>query len=137
MSIRRWIYYRYLRAIASSYNKIRKMDFRHLEGDVIQKSIFKIAIRVINMPDTLFLVRDSSYYFINPNLTILVTYENQSPTISLTSGGNIQKVNISGDYVKSILSSYEREVSRRMRKSFLERNKQIVEKLEEIYQKLN
>jgi hypothetical protein len=134
--MRRWIYYRYLRAIASSYNKIRKMDFKHSESDDVQKAILKIAIRVINMQSTQFLVSESSYYFINPNLTILVSYENQSPTVTITSGSDIQKVNINNEYVSSILSSYEREVSRRMRKSFSDRNKLIIGKLDEIYKNL-
>lgn len=137
MNIRRWVYYRLLRTIATSYNKIKIMDLKDSENDEIQKSLFKIALKLINKPDTQFLAKESSYFFSNQELSILISYENQSPTITLISGSEIQKINISEEYLKSILASYEREVSRRIRKSFFNRNKIIVQKLSEIYQKLN
>lgn len=136
MGIRKWIYYRYLRAIAASYSKIKRMDLRDSENDDIQKSIFKIALKLINKPDTQFLAKESSYFFSNKELSILISYDHQTPTITLISGSDIQKVNLNDEYVRSILASYDREVSRRIRKSFFERNKAIHQKLEEIYQKL-
>lgn len=137
MGIRKWIYYRYLRAIATSYGKIKRMDLRDSENDDIQKSIFKIALKFINKPDTQFLAKESSYFFSNKELSILISYDQQTPTITLISGSDIQKVNLSDEYVRSILASYDREVSRRIRRSFFERNKAIHQKLEEIYQKLS
>lgn len=137
MGIRRWIYYRYLRTIAASYGKIKRMDLRNSENDDIQKSIFKITLKLINKPDTQFLANESSYFFSNKELSILISYDQQTPTITLISGSDIQKVNISDEYVRSILASYDREVSRRIRRSFSERNESIHQKLEEIYQKLS
>lgn len=139
MKIKKWLYYRFLRLIVKYYNKIKIVDSSSSgELDEVQKSIYHIAIKLIHSPDTQLIGISGKYQLISSDFLILISYSNKSTISLIEKGGdhNIHTVNIDSEYIESILNSYDREISKRMKRNESNAKKLSSESLNRILEKI-
>ncbi len=139
MKIKKWLYYRFLRLIVKYYNKIKIVDSSSSgELDEVQKAIYHIVVKLIHSSETQLIGISGKYQLISNDFLIMISYSNKS-TISLIekSGDyNIHTINIDSKYIESILNSYDRELSKRMRRNESGAKKVSAESLNRILEKI-
>jgi hypothetical protein len=109
--------------------------------DEIQKPMYDICVKMINDRSTDLRNMNGDYQLEGPEYFVSIRYSANHPVISLVENrercSNIHTVFMEGHYVESIIDTFEREMSRRMRYREAVRKKEIADHLNRILGKFD
>ena len=136
MNFKKWLYYRFMRTMVKMHASMPKINDSKITLDEVQRPMYDICIKMINDRSTDLRSMRGDYQLENDEYFVSIKYSSSTPIISLVESrdrcSNIHTVFIENHYVESIIDSFEREMSRRMRYRDSSRKKEISEHLKRI-----
>ncbi len=141
MNFKKWIYYRFMRTVVRIYSSMNSIDNRKSNLDEIQKPIFELCLKLINERSTELRNMRGEYQLENKDYFVSIRYNSTTPIISFIESrdqcSNIHMIFMDNNYVESIIDTFDREMSRRMRYKEAIQKKEISSHLNKIVDRFN
>ena len=125
-----------MRQIVKVYSAMSNLENRKTSLDDIQRPIYDICIKMIGDRRTDLRSMKGDYQLENDEYFVSIRYSSSTPVISLFESrdqcSNVHTVFMDNEYTESIIDTFDREMSRRMRYRDSSKRKEIADHLSRI-----